>query len=85
MAAVHLKSRPETMTPVPSRPAVTARGGAPSGGAGPAGRHSHSAETKIVKSDTFVPRRDLYRGQLLPFNDGDDGADSTSPETAWAC
>ncbi len=43
-----------------------------------------TSETQIVKSDTFVPGETYTGTAYYLSNDGDDRADGTSPETAWA-
>ena len=68
VAAVRLfESRPETAEQFPEDQAVTARAQELLQ-EGQARRDAILAsETEIVKGDTFVPRRDLYRDGLLPF------------------
>lgn len=43
-----------------------------------------ATETTIVKSDTFVPGETYTGTAYYISNDGNDSADGTSPESAWA-
>lgn len=85
VAAVRLfESRPETAAQFPEDQAVTARAEELLQ-EGQARRDAIlTSETKIVKSDTFVPGETYTGTAYYLSNDGDDGADGTSPETAWA-
>ena len=85
VAAVRLfESRPETAAQFPEDETVTARAEELLQ-EGQARRDAILAtETDIVKSDTFVPGETYTGTAYYLSNDGDDRADGTSPETAWA-
>lgn len=85
VAAVRLfESLPETAARFPEDEAVTARAEELL----QEGRDRRdailNAETRIVKSDTFVPGETYTGTAYYISNDGDDRAAGTSPETAWA-
>lgn len=85
VAAVRLfESRPETAAQFPEDQAVTARAQELL----QEGRDRRdailTAETTIVKGDTFVPGETYTGTAYYLSNDGDDRAAGTSPETAWA-
>lgn len=85
VAAVRLfESCPETAAQFPEDEAVTARAEELLQ-EGQARRDAIlTSESTIVKGDTFVPGETYTGTAYYLSNDGDDRADGTSPETAWA-
>lgn len=85
VAAVRLfESLPETAAQFPEDEAVTARAEELLREGQARQDAILTTETKIVKSDTFIPGKTYTGTAYYIASDGDDRAAGTSPETAWA-